>query len=119
MCKVSFVLIAVTVLLSINSVVGAPDFDGCASPYFNQMRVKELRAYLAHRHMDCFGCTEKHELVSKALEAHQASTGGASCKPKAKAHKKRQPQPEKSRTAKPEKSSKAAPENTVGRISNS
>jgi len=108
MCQVTFASIAVTILLIGSCVVAASDFNGCVSPDFNKMRIKELRAHLAQGHMDCFGCTEKHEFVSKALEAHEASTKGASCKPKAKADKKPQPQKRKSRKAKPEKAARIA-----------
>lgn len=44
-----------------------------SAPNFGKMQVKELRAYLSARHMDCFGCMEKHEFVAKAKEACEAS----------------------------------------------
>lgn len=62
------------------------------APDFNKMRVKELRAYLAERKMECFGCKEKHEFVSKASHAFQSAPGG---KPH-KAKPKPKPKPAKS-----------------------
>jgi hypothetical protein len=52
---------------------------------FQQMPVRELRAYLAARNAVCFGCTEKLEFVAKAVEL---SKEGAQTKTKTKSKPK-------------------------------
>jgi hypothetical protein len=39
--------------------------------HFQQMRVKELRDYLAAHKTACIACKEKHEFVTKAMEVHK------------------------------------------------
>lgn len=77
-----------------------------AAPDFGKMRVGELRAYLSARHMDCFGCTEKHELVSKAREACEASAGASSCRAEPRVNTKPLPKANKKST-KPKPEAKA------------
>jgi len=104
MWKLRFLLIAIATVLSSSSTPVAPDFG--------KMRVKELRAYLSAQHMDCFGCTEKHEFVSKAQEACEASSEGSSCKAEPKVDKKPRPEAKK-------KSTKSNPEAKAGSTTNS
>jgi len=101
--RLRFLLVAVSAVPSSSSAIVAPNFS--------KMRVKELRAYLSARHTECFGCREKHEFVSKAQEACEASSGGLSCKVDPKIDKK--PRPEAKR-----KSTKSKPQAKAGTTTN-
>jgi len=58
-------------------------FGGVAAlPEFGDMRVKELRTYLAERNERCFGCIEKHEFVAKASEVFGRPTPKSQPKPR-------------------------------------
>jgi len=84
-----------------------------AAPDFGQMRVRELRAYLSARHMDCFGCTEKHEFVSKAREACEASAGASSCRAEPRVGAKPLPETNK-RSTKPKGNARRASQQALG-----